>query len=57
MITVAVLNQSTRISDLTASQVTVGLQNQVTQDFEPAWGIGAKLEFIPKGVIPPAGAW
>lgn len=58
MVTIAVLNDSTVLTDAQVQPVVAALQKQVTNDFCPAWGLAAPtLMFIPKGQIAPAGAW
>lgn len=53
---VAVMNQSTVITDAAVQAMTAALQIQVTRDFAPLWFTGANLVFVPKGATPPAGA-
>ncbi len=54
---VAVMNESTVVSDTEAQRVMQALQVQTSRDFAPLWGQTASLVFIPKGGKPPAGAW
>ena len=56
-IKIAVLNGSTVLKDAEVQAVVPDLQTQVHRDFYPVWGIDADLVFIPKGGVPPAGAW
>ena len=56
-IDIAVMNQSTVLDDEAVSSVVPALQQQVSNDFDPAWGIGASLLFVPKGSRPAPGAW
>jgi hypothetical protein len=45
---IAILNRSVgAISDADAAAIVGALQVQVDRDFEPAWGIGARLTFVP----------
>src|SRR4051794_19152525 len=44
---IAVLNRSSVVSDDEVQQITNALQKQVNNDFAPAWGIEAKLSFVP----------
>jgi hypothetical protein len=46
---VAVLNRSTVVEDGEVETIVKALQVQVDRDFEPAWGVGAQLDFLPKG--------
>src|SRR6266496_6184141 len=46
---VAVLNRSTVVEDAEVETIVKALQVQVDRDFEPAWGVGAQLDFLPKG--------
>jgi hypothetical protein len=43
MITIALVNQSTVVSDVDVAKCAAALQKQVTNDFCPAWGIDAKV--------------
>lgn len=47
----AISNQSTMVTDDQIASYIPALQRQVTEDFEPAWGIGAELVFV-KGKPP-----
>jgi len=55
--TIAVINASSVVTDEDAARVTKALQIQITRDFAPAWGLTAKLVFVPKGQPPPPGSW
>jgi hypothetical protein len=58
MITIAILNESTVLTDAQVQPVVAALQKQVTNDFCPAWGLAVPtLVFIPKGQAAPAGSW
>lgn len=54
---IAVMNQSTVVTDAAAKSATDALQIQVHHDFCPAWGIDADLTFVEKGKTPPKGYW
>jgi hypothetical protein len=54
---ISILNESTVITDQQAQSAMAALQEQVSRDFRPAWGIDAQLAFVPKGQTPPAGSW
>jgi hypothetical protein len=56
-IQISVINASTVVADNDVQTVVDALQKQVTNDFLPAWGVGAQLTFIPTGTTPPAGTW
>jgi hypothetical protein len=56
-IVVSIINASTVVSDEECRALTAALQQQVTRDFAPAWGIDAKLTFVPKVQAPAAGTW
>jgi len=56
-IQISVLNASTVVNDSEVRLVVNALQQQVSQDFLPAWGIGAELTLIPTGAAPPTGTW
>lgn len=58
MVTIAILNESTVLSDAQVQPVVAALQKQVTNDFCPAWGLTPPtLHFVPKAQIAPLGAW
>lgn len=54
---VAILNQSTVLSDANVKAALPAMQVQVSRDFAPIWGIDAQLVFIPAGSPVPSGAW
>jgi len=56
-IQISVINGSTVINDTDIRPVVQALQQQVTNDFLPAWGVDAQLTFVPTGSAPPAGTW
>jgi len=49
LITVAVVNESTVVPDITLKPIVDALQIQVSRDFAPIWGIDASVVFIPTG--------
>lgn len=57
MIQVAILNQSTVLSDANVQAALPAMQTQVSRDFAPLWGIDATLAFVPAGSAPPLGSW
>jgi hypothetical protein len=56
-ITVSIFNDSTVLTDAEVKKAADALQIQVSQHFEPAWGVDANVVFTPKGEQPPAGSW
>lgn len=56
MINIDIINESS-LSDTDIADVCPSWQAQIDQDFEPAWGIGAKLHVIAKGGKPLPGHW
>jgi len=54
---ISVINESTILTDSEVTPVVVALQQQVTNDFRPVWGIDAELTMIPQGQQPPTGTW
>src|SRR5262249_11383680 len=54
---VAVINQSTEVTDDEVRAVVSALETQVHRDFAPAWGVDADLIFVPKKEKPPADCW
>jgi hypothetical protein len=57
MIQIAVINQSSAVSDTEVKAAVAALQIQVSRDFAPVWGVDATLTFIDKGKPPPDGSW
>jgi hypothetical protein len=56
-ISISVINSSTVLQDSDITPVVDALQQQVSNDFYPTWGINAELNFIPSGKTPPPGTW
>ena len=56
-IKIAVLNASMVLEDEEIGAAIPALQKQVHEDLAPAWGVDADLQFVPRGVEPPAGYW
>lgn len=56
-IKIAVINESSVLTDAEVSQSVPSLQKQITDHAAPAWGISATLRFIPKGSEPDADEW
>jgi hypothetical protein len=54
---ISVINESTVLSDSDVTPVVAALQQQVSNDFRPVWGLDAQLTMIPQGSQPPAGTW
>jgi hypothetical protein len=54
---ISVINESTVLTDADVTPVVVALQQQVTNDFRPIWGIDAELKFVPQGTAAPSGTW
>lgn len=57
MITVAIVNASTVLTDAQLAPIVAALQIQVTRDFAPVWGVDAHLVHVPVKGTPPAGSW
>lgn len=58
MLQIAVINESTAISDAKVQEMLPAFDHQWNQDLDPIWGVGsAKFAFIPKNQTPPAGSW
>lgn len=56
--TVAIYNDpSSGEKDSDVKPIVAALQQQVDNDFGPAWHTGAQLEFVPSTEKPPSGAW
>lgn len=56
-ISISIINASTVIQDSEIPAVVSALQQQVTNDFGPAWGVNAKLTIVPSGSQPVPGSW
>lgn len=56
-IQISVINESTVLTDADVTPVVPALQQQVTGDFRPVWGVDAELTLIPQGQQPPTGSW
>jgi hypothetical protein len=56
-IQISVINESTVLADTDVQPVLDALQQQVSEDFCPIWGINAKLTIAEKGTQPPSGNW
>jgi hypothetical protein len=56
-IQIAVMNQSSVLTDAQVQAAVNPLQTQVTRDFFPIWGVDATLAFIAQGTAPPGGTW
>jgi hypothetical protein len=56
-IQIAVINESTVLADADIVPVVDALQQQVTNDFLPVWGVDAELTMIAKGTPPPDSSW
>lgn len=56
-VTISVINASTVVHDSEVETVTRALQQQVSSDFAPVWGVDATLTFVGKGAKPSPGSW
>lgn len=56
-IKIAVINESTDVTDAQAAPVVAALQRQVREHFSPAWGVDADLRLLPRGQHPHPGEW
>jgi hypothetical protein len=54
---ISVINESTVLTDADVNPVVTALQQQVSNDFGPVWGVDAELKMIPQGSQPPSGTW
>ena len=54
---ISVINESTVLTDAEVTPVVIALQQQVTNDFRPIWGIDAELKMIPQGAPATPGTW
>ncbi len=54
---VAVMNESTMVSDEEVTAAMAVFQTQVRRDFAPAWGVDAELTFVSKHADTPPGSW
>ncbi len=56
-IQVALINRADDLSDKGLAAIKAALQQQVNQDFLPAWGITAELHVVQEGANPDPNAW
>jgi len=54
---ISVINESTVLTDSDVTPVVSALQQQVSNDFRPIWGLDAQLTMVPQGTQPPSGTW
>jgi hypothetical protein len=54
---ISVINESTVLTDAEVQPAVAALQQQVSGDFRPIWGLDAQLTFIPQGSQAPANTW
>ena len=54
---ISIINESTVLSDSDVTPVVAALQQQVSNDFLPVWGLDAQLTMVPQGTQPPSGTW
>src|SRR5262249_39867419 len=54
---IAVINESSVMSDTEAKALVQALQTQVSRDFAPLWCVDAKLSFVSRNQHPESGAW
>ena len=54
---ISVINESTVLTDAEITPVVMALQQQVSNDFRPIWGLDAELKTIPQGTPVPPGTW
>lgn len=57
LLAIDVVNESTVLDDATCASYVAAVQMQVSRDFFPAWGIDAKVRFVPKGATPNPKHW
>jgi hypothetical protein len=55
--TIAIINETTVLTDAEAAKAVPSFQKQVSGDFAPLWGRDANLVFVPRGGKVPPGAW
>ena len=58
MLQLAVINQSTAISDADIQNMIPAFQQQWNTDLQGIWGVDtSNFQFVPQGQSPPAGSW
>jgi len=55
--TIAILNQSTILTDAQVQTAIAAAQIQIIRDLAPAWFVRANLRFMPHGTVVPPNAW
>ncbi len=54
---IAVINESSLVTDQDVASAVEALQKQVSGDFAPVWGLDAQLNFFGHGQTAPAESW
>jgi hypothetical protein len=54
---IAVINQSSVLTDERGLSITKALAAQIHNDYAPLWGTDARLTYVPLGSAPPPGKW
>lgn len=54
---IAIMNESTCLTDEQVKAVIPALQKQIDRDFAPVWGVSAELRFVAQGEEPSGGMW
>jgi hypothetical protein len=58
MVQIAVINESTKVSDAVVQAMIPAFSSQWNDDLDPVWGVGtAQFTFVPSGSEPPEGSW
>lgn len=55
--TIAIINNTTGVSDATLQAVANAVASQVHNEYKAKWGNDATFVFVGKGKTPPAGSW
>src|SRR5262245_34687801 len=58
MLQIAVINQSTKVSDAAVQAMISAFSSQWNDDLDPVWGVGtAQFTFVSQASQPPKGSW
>ena len=55
--TIALVRETTLLTDAFVQSIVTPLQTQISRDFAPAWNQDATVIFVPGGSMIPGGAW
>jgi len=57
VVKIAVIDHQTQVPPSVAQDWVAAVRLQIFRDFQPSWGIGARVLYVPGAQVPPAGYW